>query len=241
MRRMIASLLVVVCGAGVASAQPGPEPAPVPPAPAPQGYPQQPPQQGYPQQGYPQQGYPQQGYPQQGYPQQGYPQQGYPQQGVPAPYAYQPPVQITAEEQDLLRQGEISDGQYIGGGVAALFLGFGIGQGVQGRWSERGWIFTLGEVASVGLMIYGATRTVDCIDSTRCNHNDGVGEIVGGALAYTGLRIWETVDAFVVPPSHNNRVRAIKARIGYGPRYGLYLAPPHTHTGGGVAGVGLTF
>ena len=36
----------------------------------------------------------------------------------------------------------ISQGRYIGGGVASIFLGFGIGHAIQGRWKERGWIHT---------------------------------------------------------------------------------------------------
>src|SRR5689334_17740720 len=81
------------------------------------------------------QSYPQQQpqYPQQQYPQQGYPQP-YPQQ---QPYGYAPQqpmaVQLTVDEQWLLQRGFITDGEHLGGGLAALFVGFGVGQAVQGR------------------------------------------------------------------------------------------------------------
>src|SRR5690606_6489502 len=112
-----------------------------------------------------QQGYPQQGYPQQGYPQQGYPQQGYPQQGYGQPY-YQPQqpiqVQVTPDEQELLERGFISQGQHVGGGLAAMFIGFGVGQAVQGRWSDKGWIFTIGEGLAIAGLFYGVAHAVGC-------------------------------------------------------------------------------
>jgi hypothetical protein len=215
------------------------------PAPPPQGYP--PPQQGYPQQGYPQQGYPQQGYPppQQGYPQQGYPQQGY---GQPAPYGYpQQPmqVQLTVDEQWLLSRGYISEGEHIGGGLAALFIGFGAGQAIQGRWSDKGWIFTLGEAVSFGAMMYGAIASIDsCWEyESSCDDDRYIGTIIMGALGFTVFRIWETVDAFAAPSSHNSQVRALHMRLGMPvPAYALtpFIAP-RPNDGGGVAGVSLRF
>jgi len=156
-------------------------------------------------------------------------------------------VQLTAEEHDLLMRGEISEGEHIGGGLAALFLGFGIGQGIQGRWSDNGWLFTLGEVGALGLILYGATRTFDCFDGVdhtggTCRSDAGTGSLIVGALGFAGLRIWETIDAFAAPSEHNRRVRMVKLKAGYRPMgmYGLYVAPP-TQGDGGVAGVSLRF
>jgi hypothetical protein len=230
MRRLLACALVVSF-AGSVFAQPGgypqpqPQPAPSPyPAPYPQPYPQPQPQ-----------------------PQpQPYPQPA-PYYGVPAPYQYQPAVQLTAEEHELLMKGEISEGEHFGGGLAALFLGFGIGQGIQGRWSDNGWLFTLGEIGAIGLIIYGATRTFDCndgIDHTgrSCRSDAGTGTLIVGALGFTGLRIWETIDAFSAPSEYNRRVRMVRMKAGYHPMgvYGLYVSPPK-HGEGGVAGVSLRF
>src|SRR5512146_1511966 len=78
---------------------------------------------------------------------------------APMPYAYQPPVQLTPEERELLDQGEISDGQHIGGGAMALFVGLGVGQAVQGRWHDTGWIFTLGEPVAVTIMMIGVAES----------------------------------------------------------------------------------
>jgi hypothetical protein len=255
--RFFGSLVLVAASASSVFAQPAPDPAPPPAGPPPQGGYYPPPQQ--PQQGYPQQGYPQQGYPQQGYPQQGYPQQGYPQQGYGPQYSQQygqpqpMQVQLTVDEQYLLERGFISEGQHIGGGVAALFLGFGAGQAVQGRWGEKGWIFTVGEGASIVLMFYGLAKAVDCDSGyysddyyydNDCEDNY-VGLMVGSLLAFSVFRVWETIDAFTAPPAHNRKVRQLRARLGLPvPMYSKltpYLAPVRGGDGGGVAGVSFKF
>jgi hypothetical protein len=235
--RALGSLLVLTVSASSVFAQPGAAPPPEPPPP---------PQQGYPQQGYPQQGYPQQGYPQQGYPQQGYPQpQPYYQQ--PLQYGQPMQVQLTPDEQSLLDRGFISEGQHIGGGVAALFLGFGTGQAVQGRWAEKGWIFTVGEAASIVLMFYSVGKAISCDDGfdgySNCGDNY-FGLFMGSLLALSVFRVWETVDAFTAPPAHNRRVRQLRARLGMPvPMYTKltpFLAPTRDRDGG-VAGVSLRF
>src|SRR5215211_7901978 len=67
-------------------------------------------------------------------------------QPQPQPYyAQPPPVQLTDDEQELLDKGYITPGKYVGGGITATALGWGIGHAIQGRWLDRGWIFTLGE------------------------------------------------------------------------------------------------
>jgi hypothetical protein len=169
-----------------------------------------------------------------------------PPPGVPAPYAYQPrpQVMLTDEERHLLEVGEISDGKHLGGGLAAVFFGFGVGQAVQGRWSDTGYIFTLGEGASVVALFYGLGRALSCDGESSCS-NEGAGWMVGGLLAYTALHVWEIADAFVVPPRHNQRVRELRSRLGYPPA-GMYysvkpfLTPPKNGDGA-VAGFELRF
>ncbi len=177
-------------------------------------------------------------------PPQGYPPppQGY---AVPPPHAYQPqPVQLTAEEADLLARGEISDAAHAGGGLAALFFGFGIGQAVQGRWSDRGWIFTVGESAALFALLYGiAAEIEDCFGpDDACTGDEGDGLILVGAIGFSVFRIWETIDAFAAPPSHNARVRELRLRTGqYRPGY--YSVVPYVKRQadgeGGVAGLTL--
>jgi hypothetical protein len=246
MRALISSLLVVSLSANTVLAQQAPPPQPQPQP----GYdPNYPPQQGYPQQGYPQQGYPQQGYPQQGYPQQGYPQPYQPGVAYPAQPVMQ--AQLTVDEQWLLERGFISQGEHIGGGLAAMFIGFGVGQAIQGRWGDKGWIFTVGEAASIVGLFYGVSKAFSCdgyySNDTYyddCNGDEGMGIFFVSLLAFSVFRVWETVDAFAAPPSHNRKVRMLRARLGMPvPMYTMmpYVAPARGSDGGGTAGVTFRF
>ena len=205
--------VVVLLGCGVAFAQPGATPpAPYPPPPPyPAPYP---------------------------------PPTPYPPPAPYPPYGYAPPpAQLTADEQATLQIGYVSDGQLIGGGLASLFLGFGIGQAVEGRWSDTGWIFSLGEPAAFGLVVYGAVQlaaTCDTPNNGRTCSSSGGTALVAGALALTGLRIWEVVDAFIGPGRQNTRLRAVHMKLGYPmPMYGAPFVVPAN--GGAVAGLSLRF
>src|SRR5512140_558304 len=86
---------------------------------------------------------------------------------APMPYAYQPQVWLNEDERDLLADGEISGGRYLGGGMAAVFFGFGVGHAVQGRWLDQGWIFTFGEPAAFGVMMAGILSSLGGVDCTH--------------------------------------------------------------------------
>lgn len=175
--------------------------------------------------------------------------QGQQQQYPPPPHHYQPyghPVGLTREEHELLLEGEISQGAHIGGGLAALFFGFGSGQAIQGRWSDTGWIFTLGETASLVAVIGGVARAIDDCDTageTSCDHSDGPPLIVVGLIGFTVFHIWEVVDAFSGPNDHNRRVRELKFRLGVPVKIGERLLPylNKTRDGGATAGLQLRF
>lgn len=207
MRRALVALTIAVL-AGTAGAQPGAGAPPPPADPAP--YPEPPPN---------------------------YPDPLPPPPPVPQvpPDVYNQPVaiQLTADEAALLDKGEISSMAHLGGGVASIFFGFGLGQAIQGRWSERGWLFTVGESASVVAMVVGITQSIA---------NDGDPWLfIGGYIALLGFRIWGAVDAFVEPPKHNQRVRLLRMKLGLAPApyFGVL---PYVHKGrDGGATAGLVF
>lgn len=228
MRAIVSVLFVLVLLPGSVQAQPGqvlpadptaaPDPGPPPMGPpvmAPEPYPPEP------------------------YPPQPYPGQPYPGQ---APYPY-PPVQLTPEEHQLLAEGEISLGQHAGGVAANWLLGFGIGQAIQGRWSDTGWMFTLGEAAGITLMVAGAVRS--CF-GCEGNDDDGATLLIGGLIGYMAFHIWSIVDAATGPAGHNRKVRALKQRVGLpmhaSQRVLPYVAPAQAGGGGGgTAGLMLRF
>ena len=172
----------------------------------------------------------------------------------PQPYYAQPQpvqVQLSVDEQWLLQRGYISPGEHIGGGVVSLFFGFGVGQAVQGRWSEKGYIFTVGEAASFGAILWGLQQVVTACDyhdpyyeDYRCNQtkeNRGATLLIGGLVAMSVFRIWEVVDAFTGPSDHNRRLSALRGRLGYRDGYALrpFVAP--AGDSGGIAGVSMRF
>ena len=92
----------------------------------------------------------------------------------------------------------INNGRYIGGGIASIFLGFGIGHAIQGRWGERGWIFTLGDAIVVGGIVTSTLLTVQNLNAV--NIPTGYLVSVGGfALLGFALRIWSILDAWSLP------------------------------------------
>ncbi|MBE7454631.1 MAG: hypothetical protein HS111_38945 [Kofleriaceae bacterium] len=115
------------------------------------------------------------------------------------------PVALTPQERALLARGEISGDRRVIGVVVSVVPGFGLGHVVQGRWRERGWIFTVGEVVAFGFIAAAAVES------------DLSAPLVGALAAvgwggYLGLRVWEVTDAVTGPPRHNRRVRTLQAR-----------------------------
>jgi hypothetical protein len=129
---------------------------------------------------------------------------------VPPAYAYQPA--LSNDDRELLAAGEIP---HVGGAmVADAFVGFGLGQAIEGRWGETGWIFTFGETIATAVFFDGLAQTICTAPNSRCGNNSSANGIaLGGALALTVLRVWGFVDASVGPLRHNARVRELRARL----------------------------
>jgi|GEM_PF-5927052 len=73
---------------------------------------------------------------------------------------------------------------------APLLPGFGIGQAIQGRYGERGWIFTAGEVGAIAFGV--AIAVAACGDSRAQCQTEGIA--IPLLIAYLPFRIWEVVD-----------------------------------------------
>jgi hypothetical protein len=161
-------------------------------------------------------------------------------------------IRLTEEELEILEQGEISAGRFIAGGIVGTHVGFGVGHIVQGRWSDMGWMFTIGETAAFAAFVYGmadclegetyyASDTNGYHDTTTRNDGCNAGLFVGGLIGFAGLRLWEVIDVWTGPPRHNARYRRVRARVG--PGYRLSLKPMRNPASGDLAGgvAGLSF
>lgn len=92
----------------------------------------------------------------------------------------------------------ITNTQYIAGGVLSIVVGFGAGHGAQGRWSEKGWIFTAGEAVSLIGVYYGFLAGALAAGGGQAP----TGKLAIGGIslvALMGFRIWEMIDAWMLP------------------------------------------
>lgn len=123
-------------------------------------------------------------------------------------------ITLTENDQKVMEVGEISTARYITGGILGTYpIGFGIGHAVQGRWTQGGWIFTAGEVGSLGLLLAGIAGCVDnAFNSDNCSGGEAA-LITTGIIGFVGFRIWEIIDVWAVPPGHNKKFRELKDYI----------------------------
>ena len=175
-----------------------------------------------------------------------------PQPG-PSGYGYYQPaprpvmnVQLTVDEQWLLQRGYISDGETMAGGFVALLFGWGVGHAIQGRWSEKGYIFTLGESVTAVAAFYGMIGLFgECFEGCSDARGQRYATLfIGGMIGNAVFRIWEVIDAFSAPGAHNRRVDEVRMKVGLPLRYGSlspYIAPNRDRDGGGIAGVSFRF
>jgi hypothetical protein len=98
---------------------------------------------------------------------------------------------------------------YAVGGIIGTYPGFGLGHTIQGRWSERGWVFTTGELGSLLILSYGLAQCLgDIVGDTISNtpdNNCGSGDtaITIGAVGFVVFKIWEIVDVWATPLTNN--------------------------------------
>lgn len=94
---------------------------------------------------------------------------------------------------------QVSTGKYITGGVLGSTVGFGIGHAVQGRYSDKGWIFTAGEAVGLTLLVAGANQCQKDKDNDpvadKCSSN-AASQVLLGFASFVGFHIWEVVDVW---------------------------------------------
>lgn len=123
-------------------------------------------------------------------------------------------IELIDKDKEILEIGEISTPRYVTGGILGTYpIGFGVGHAIQGRWDQRGWIFTAGEFGSLAIAVSGLVGCMDkTFESNKCSDLEST-LIVTGLVGFVGFRIWEIVDVWAAPPSHNTRYRELKEYI----------------------------
>lgn len=91
--------------------------------------------------------------------------------------------------------------RYIAGGVVGTVIGLGIGQAINGNYTNSGWVFTLTEAPSLGMLIAGAMiyRMGAPYLTYDQAYNLGIGLLIPGVLLFAGFRIWDIVDLWSMP------------------------------------------
>jgi hypothetical protein len=144
---------------------------------------------------------------------------------------------LDEEDRKILRIGEIGTTAYIIGGVVGTYpIGLGVGHAIQGRYMDKGWIFTVGELGSVAVALSGIGSCWDSATSTSHSCNSGM--LFLGAMGFVGFRIWEIIDVWAAPLEINRRYRELKLRME--PRVSLspIIAPTKD---GAMLGLKMTF
>jgi len=151
-----------------------------------------------------------------------------------------PQVNLTESDKDILERGEISTTRYVVGGLLSIYPGFGIGQAVEKRYMERGWIFTVGEVAAIGVLAVGVSEcALQSIGSSSTTTNCTAGAATLGLFGFLGFKIWEVVDAWVVPLNQNDRYHELTKGKNSDLQIRPYLYP--LASGGGGGGINIAF
>ena len=107
-----------------------------------------------------------------------------------------PPRSLEADLYYVQTTGSV--GKYIAGGVLGTWLGFGLGHKVNGTWPEIGWVFTFGEIIAAGAITTGVAMAGGDLEQLE-EGKISTSMVISGAIAFGGLRIWETADVWLRP------------------------------------------
>jgi hypothetical protein len=92
----------------------------------------------------------------------------------------------------------ISPLRYGLGGLVGTFYGLGIGHAIVGEWSNKGWIFTVGEIGSFVVIGAGLAQALPR-NATDLERRRGGTIALAGAVAWSAFRFYEIYDVWTRP------------------------------------------
>lgn len=96
------------------------------------------------------------------------------------------------------RKHGISPVRYAVGGLIGTFSGLGLGHAIVGEWTNKGWIFTVGEIGTGVMTVYGMAQALSH-DRNTPSARRGEMFMIAGALSMTVLRVYEVYDIWTRP------------------------------------------
>ena len=99
----------------------------------------------------------------------------------------------------ISQQKTIENDKYIGSGIVGSLIGFGIGHAIQGRYLEKGWIFT---VLEVGFFVGANAFLSSWPDNTIVINGDPTIFTYVLVTIGVGLRIWQIIDLWWLPDDY---------------------------------------
>jgi hypothetical protein len=82
----------------------------------------------------------------------------------------------------------------------------GLGHLAQGRYLDRGWIFSISQLGVAGAAL--VAHSVECSSGSRYCKSEGItASIALGIVAEIALHAWEVGDLLIAPPFRNARIR----------------------------------
>lgn len=119
---------------------------------------------------------------------------GMAQTGSPTrPAGQEAPKTTSSDETTSSSKIPVVTSKYVTGGVITSIFGLGIGHGIEGRYGDKGWIFTATEATGYAMMIAGCNdrKDRDGDGDKECNN---AGLAAAGAVLAIGFHVWEIVD-----------------------------------------------
>lgn len=149
-------------------------------------------------------------------------------------------IVLTENEQIIYNNGELGAVRYTIGGILGVYPGFGIGHGVQGRWSSRGKVITFGEIVSVGVALTGL---ISCASFSTKNSECSNDATKIGLISFGVFKIWEIIDVWYGGYRQMGDYKSLEKKLldqADKPKSSFYLLPSISPRTAGLQ-LGMTF